>query len=109
MRDQEVLMKNYPTTPDTLWEAVKQALTTADGVTLKQADDAEKTASFETGVTWTSWGQNMRAKIEPLDSGKARLRIVGQIRNTFLSSNWGEELHEKGLIQNLTKAIDQAL
>jgi len=67
------------------------------------------TASFKTGVTWTSWGQNMIARVEPLEGNGARLDITGQIRSTFLATNWGEELHEAGFVRGLTNALDQCL
>jgi hypothetical protein len=109
MRDQQVLLRNYQVSPEILWSALKQALTTLDGVTLKQAEDTRKTASFKTGVTWTSWGQNMIANIEPLEQEGTRLHITGQIRHTFLSSNWGEDLHESGFVRRLNDFLDCAL
>jgi hypothetical protein len=109
VRDQQVLMQDYQVPSDVLWTAVKRALTTVDGITLEQADDVQKTALFKTGVTWTSWGQNMIASVEPLGADAVRLHITGQIRNTFLSSNWGEELHEKGFVRGLTDALDRFL
>lgn len=109
MRDNEVLTRDYDLPPKTLWETMKHALTRVDGVTLEEADDAEHQASFKTGVTWTSWGQNMIARVEPLGEARSRVTITGQMRHTFLSSNVGEELHEKGFIRNLTRAIEQAV
>jgi hypothetical protein len=109
MRDQQVLLQNYQVAPETLWIALKRALTTLDGVTLDQANDAQKTASFKTGVTWTSWGQNMIATIELLESEEARLHIMGQVRHTFLSSDWGEDLHSSGFVHGLTNLLDRSL
>jgi hypothetical protein len=107
MGQRKVLVKQYAVAPDRLWAAIKQALITIDGVTLEQADDAQKTASFTTGVTLTSWGQNMIARIQPIGSDQTQLQINGQIRHTFLSSNLGESLHQKGFVRNLTTALDQ--
>jgi hypothetical protein len=109
MRDQQVLLRNYQVATEILWAVLKRALTTLDGVTLEQADDAEKIASFKTGVTWTSWGQNMSASVEPIGSEEVRLRITGQIRHTFLSSNWGEDLHKAGFVRGLTDFLDRTL
>jgi hypothetical protein len=78
-------------------------------VTLEQADDAQKTATFKTGVTWTSWGQNMIARLQPLSADQVQLQINGQIRHTFLASDWGEKLHQKGFAKNLTAAIEDAI
>jgi hypothetical protein len=109
MRDQQVLLRNYQVAPETLWTVLKRALTTLDGVTLEQADNVQKIASFKTGVTWTSWGQNMIASVEPLGSEEVRLHIMGQVRNTFLSSNWGEEVHESGFVRGLTNLLERTL
>lgn len=108
VHNNEVLTREYNLAPETLWEAMKRALTKVDGVTLEEADDIEHKASFKTGVTWTSWGQNMIATVEPLAEQKSRVAITGQIRHTFLSTNSGEELHEKGFVRNLTEALDHA-
>ncbi len=109
MRNQQVLIEDYRVSPDKLWEAVKTILTRVDGVTFEQADDAQKKASFKTGVTSTSWGQNMVAIIEPLGSEEARLHITGQLRHTFLSSNWGESVHAKTFVRTFTQALKQDL
>jgi hypothetical protein len=109
MRDQQVLLRNYQVTPDTLWAVLKRALTKLDGVTLDRADDVQKIASFKTGMTWTSWGQNMIASVEPLGSEEVRLHITGQVRHTFLSSNWGEELHESGFVRGLTNFLERTI
>jgi Ser/Thr protein kinase RdoA (MazF antagonist) len=109
VRDNNVLMREYATDAATLWAALKRALRTVDGITLEQADDAEHTAIFKTGVTWTSWGQNMVASVEALGEQAARLHVSGQIRHTFLATNWGEELHQKTFARSLTEGIDHAL
>ncbi len=109
MPQRQVLVKRYAVAPDRLWAAIKQALITVDGVTLEQADDAQKTAAFKTGVTWTSWGQNMIAQIQPIGADQVQLQINGQIRHTFLASDWGEKIHQKGFVRNLTTAIDDLI
>jgi hypothetical protein len=105
----QVLVKQYAVNPDRLWAAIKQVLVTIDGVTLDQADDAQHTAAFKTGVTWTSWGQNMIAQLQPIGSDQVQLQINGQIRHTFLASDWGEKIHQKGFARNLTAAIEAAI
>jgi hypothetical protein len=109
MRQRQVLVKQYAVAPDRLWAAIKQVLTTVDGVTLDQADDAQQTAAFKTGVTWTSWGQNMMARLQPIGADQVQLQINGQIRHTFLASDWGEKIHQKGFARNLTAAIEDAI
>jgi hypothetical protein len=107
MGQRQVLVKQYAVTPDRLWAALKQALITIDGITLERADDDQKTASFRTGMTATSWGQNMIAQLQAIGADQTQLQINGQIRHTFLSSNWGENLHQKGFSRNLTTALDE--
>lgn len=109
MRQKQVLIKHYSVTPDRLWEAIKQVLITVDGITLDRADDDQKTAFFKTGVTLTSWGQNMIAQIQPISPNQVQLQINGQIRHTFLASNWGEKLHQKGFTRNFAAALDAAI
>jgi hypothetical protein len=105
MRQRQVLVKQYTVAPDQLWAAIKQVLVTIDGVTLDQADDAQHTAAFKTGVTWTSWGQNMMARLQPIGADQVQL----QIRHTFLASDWGEKIHQKGFARNLTAAIEDVI
>jgi hypothetical protein len=109
MRQRQVLVKQYAVAPDRLWAAIKQVLITVDGITLEQADDAQKTAIFKTGVTWTSWGQNMIARLQPINAEQVQLQINGQIRHTFLASDWGEKLHQKEFVRHLTAALDDVM
>ncbi len=109
MPQRPVLVKQYDVAPDRLWAAIKQVLITVDGVTLDQTNEAHHTAVFRTGVTWTSWGQNMIAQIQPIGADQAQLQINGQIRHTFLASDWGEKLHQKGVARSLTTAIEDAI
>ena len=55
MSRREILMQDYPTSADRLWGAVKVALTEVDGLTLQTADDSQRSATFQTGMAWTSW------------------------------------------------------
>lgn len=57
MRDNEVLTRECDLPAETLRAALKQALTTVDGATLGETDDAAHKATFETGVTWTIGGR----------------------------------------------------
>lgn len=109
MSRREIVMRDYPTSADRLWNALKLALTEADGMSLLTADDSQRVATFQTGTTWTSWGQNMRATIQELDANRARLSVTGQRRATFMSSNWGERIHGQTVVRRLGPAIDDAL
>ena len=48
-----------PVSGDVLWERLESVLTAMDGVTLIRMETDRKRAILQTGVTWTSWGQNM--------------------------------------------------
>jgi hypothetical protein len=109
MGRREILMQDYPASADRLWSALKLALIEADGMGLLAVDDSQRVALFQTGSTWTSWGQNMRATVEGLDEHRARLHVTGQLRSTLISSGWGERMHGKTVLRRLGPAIDDAL
>lgn len=109
MRDQQVLLHSYQVPTETLWAALKHTLTILDGTTFVQADDAQKIVSFKTGMTATSWGQNMLASLEAIGPEEVKLLITGQIRHTFLSSNWGEDVHKSGFSRRLNHLLELTL
>ena len=110
MDEREWFSKSYAATdPEALWPAVKRALATMD---LKNPDDAQKTAQFSSGVTATSWGENMLASVVPGESGGARLVVSGRpkvstaVLGTF---KWGEDIHARKIEKELLEAVDAAL
>jgi hypothetical protein len=109
MMKKRIFLQNYQIAPERLWIALKEVLDAVDGLTLVSADDAERKARFRSGVTSTSWGQNMDAVVEAEQSTSSRLMISSQVHTTFLSSRWGESVHEKTIIRRVRKAIEVAL
>lgn len=107
MAQRLVLNRVYPVSREALWELLEMVLTEVAGVTLIRTEADRKRATLQTGVTWTSWGQNMVATVEAMTPATARLTITGQVRHTFLSSGWGEALHAKGVARRLDRALGQ--
>src|SRR2546425_12571369 len=56
MVDDEILALTYEEAPESLWKAVKQALSTGIGATLKEVEEEQRRATFTTDISWTSWG-----------------------------------------------------
>ena len=104
--EQELFTIDYPgRDPDAVWKALKRALATMD---LSEANDGDRTARFSTGVSLTSWGENMLARVDPADSG-ARVTVRGRAKGSFLTTKWGEELHAREVEKDLRTSIDDAL
>ena len=100
MVNPEVLVKDFGAAPDVLWKQLLSALATVDGATLVAANHDGKELRFMTGVTATSWGENMTATVLPSGNGST-LRIMGQVRHTFMTTSWGEKVHRRGFVRNL--------
>lgn len=109
MIDNAVLAHVYDVTPEALWNAVKVVLKITEGVTLEAADDEQMRAYFKTSMSWTSWGENMIATVEPRVTTGALLLITGHPHTNFLTTQWGEEAHQEEFSRKLTKAVRQAL
>ena len=109
MRKRQILSEKYDIAPDRLWTTLKEVLDAADGLTLVSADDAEHKARFRSGVTWTSWGQNMEAVVDVEQSTSSRLMISSQVHSTFCSTRWGEKIHESKILGPITRSIKPAL
>jgi hypothetical protein len=104
---QELFVIDYPARqPDEVWSALQRALATMD---LKNTDDEQRTARFSTGVTLTSWGEHMLARVSGLGGGGARLTVRGRPKGSFLTTRWGEDLHAAEVEQDLRRSIDDAL
>ena len=104
--EQELFTIDYPARDaEAVWSALKRALATMD---LAEANDADRTARFSTGVSLTSWGENMLARVDPAGSG-ARVTVRGRAKGSFLTTKWGEELHAREVEKDLRTSIDDAL
>ena len=109
MVDDEILARTYDVAPESLWKAVKEALSTVIDVTLKRVEEEQRRAIFTTAVSWTSWGENMVATVEPRQPTGSLLRVTGQPHTSILTTRWGEELHQHQFTKNLVQAVEQAL
>lgn len=105
--EQELFTIDYPARdPQVVWDALKRALATMD---LEDPDEGTQTARFRTGVSLTSWGENMLATVDPASDGGARVTVRGRPKGSFLTTTWGEDLHAKGVEKDLRASIDDAL
>jgi hypothetical protein len=109
MVDDEILTRTYKVAPELLWKAVKQALSTGIGATLKEVEEEQRRATFTTGISWTSWGENMVATVEPGQPTGSLLKVTGQPHTSILTTRWGEEVHQHQFTQNLVQAVERAL
>lgn len=105
--EQELFVLDYPARqPEAVWAALQRALATMD---LKQADDDQMTARFSTGITLTSWGEHMLARVSGVDGGGARVTVRGRPKGSFLTTSWGEDRHAAEIENDLRRSIDDAL
>ena len=109
MFDDEIFTRTYEVAPESLWKAVKQALSTVIDVTLKEVEEEQRRAAFTTSMSWTSWGENMVATVEPGQPTGSLLKVTGQPHTSILTTKWGEELHQHQFTKNLLQAVEQAL
>jgi hypothetical protein len=105
MQETMLFARDYERPADELWAAVKHAVSTMD---LRNADDAERTVTFASGVSMTSWGQHLRANVHGEGTG-SRLIVHGRAKHSLGTTRWGEDVHARGVEKQLTQAIDQAL
>ena len=105
----EVMTRRFSVSPDVLWHDLIQTLTTVPGVTLGATDEARLEARFTTGVSATSWGENMIAKVESTDDGGSSVRITGQVRHTFLTTGWGERVHRRQFTRTLVSHLERGV
>jgi hypothetical protein len=51
----------------------------------------------------------MFASVEAGQAGGSVLKVTGQPHTSFLTTKWGEELHQHQFTKNLIQAIEKAL
>ncbi len=95
----------YPVAREVLATRLERVLTEIDGVTLIRMEADGTRAILQTGVTWSSWGQNMIATVEELAPFNTRLTVTGQVRHIFCSSGWGERFHARWFARQLNRAL----
>ena len=107
MDERELFSNRYEQVdPDRLFGPVKRALAT---MALRDADDTRRTARFESGVSLTSWGENLLAEVTPDAVGGSKLTVHGRPEGSFLTTRWGEDVHARGVEKQLRKAVEDAL
>lgn len=107
MDEQELFVIDYPArTADEVWPALHRALSTMD---LQDADEAQRTARFSTGVSLTSWGEHMLVQVHPSGDRGTRVTVRGRPKGSLFTTSWGEDLHAQGVEKDLRAAIDDAL
>lgn len=105
--EEELFTIDYPARDaDEVWPALQRALATMD---LQDPDDAERTARFSTGVSLTSWGEHMIARVTEVPAGGARITVRGRAKGSFLTTKWGEDVHAREVEKDLTASVDDAL
>lgn len=107
--DNELFSRTYSVPQGQLLDALQQALTSMPTVTLQRVDDTGRGIEFETTLTLTSWGETMRATVDPVGDDGAVLRVTGQPRVAAMSTPWGEEAHATQIEQQLFTALEAAL
>jgi len=109
MSDDELFSRTYSVPSGQLLDALQQALASMPTVTLQRVDDTGRGVEFQTTLTMTSWGETMRATVEPVGDDGAVLRVSGQPRVGAMSTPWGEEAHATQIEQQLFAALEAAL
>jgi len=109
MVDEEIFAISFEESPESLWKAVKQVLSTGVGATLKQADEEERRAVFTTDVSWTSWGENMVAIVQPNQPNGSLLKVTGHPHTSLLTTKFGEDIHQQHFRKNFVQAVKEAL
>jgi hypothetical protein len=109
MLDDEILALSFDVPPESLWKAVKQVLSTGIGATLKQVDEEERRAIFTTDVTWTSWGENMVATVQPNQPTGSLLKVTGHPHTSIMTTKFGEDIHQHHFTRTFVQAVKQAL
>ena len=109
MVNDEILTRAYEIAPESLWQAIKQALSNTEGVVVKKFEEEEHRATFTTSISWTSWGENMVATVAAGQPTGSLLKVTGEPHTSFMTTKWGEELHQHQFTRNLIQAIEEAV
>lgn len=93
--------------PDRAFAALRTAVENMDGGHLGDTDESARELTFSTGVTMTSWGEELQAAVTSSATG-ARIEVRGEPKGTLLSTKWGEDIHAQTIEKRLRKAYDEA-
>src|SRR5262245_50797686 len=109
MQDVEVLDRLYECPADALWSALSRALVDLKGVKVIAVDAQERRITFSTPSSLTSWGEEMAAVVKSAEPLGATLKITGHPRFNFLTTAWGEEMHQHEFVRRLSDSIRKNL
>lgn len=99
---------DVPAPADQALAAVKRAVEEMDGGHLGSVDEGARTVIFSTGISTTSWGEELQAVVHEASTG-SRVEVQGKPKGTFLTTKWGEEIHANRIEKKLREGIDAAL
>lgn len=99
----------FNTDADRLWSALKRAIDDMDGAKLGTVDEDSRELEFSTGVTLTSWGEELKAAVAPNPGGGAEIQVGGKPKGTFLTTKWGEEVHARTIEGRLKNGVEAQL
>jgi hypothetical protein len=93
---------------DSVWPALVSAIDDADCVQLGAVDDTVRRVAFSTGMTLTSWGQDVTATVNAAPDGGVDIELRGD--PTYLSgtTRFGERTHLATVARRLRRAISSA-
>ncbi len=95
----------YDADPDTVWQGLQKAVDAIDGAKLETVHADDKKLGFSTGITSTSWGQELDARVEARSQGGTQIHVRGTPKGTFLATTWGEKLHTFTVKRRMKKAL----
>jgi hypothetical protein len=76
---------------------------------LGERDETTHHLSFSTGVTVSSWGQELDATLTPAAPAGSRVAVRAKPKGTFLTTTWGERIHARTVEKRLRAELTSAL
>ena len=105
----QVFALQFEAPTEQVWSALKRAIDDMDGAKFGSANDDERQLEFSTGVTTTSWGEEMQATVAPVGESASEVRVSGKPKGTFLTTKTGEHMHANTIERRLRRAMEQQL
>lgn len=105
MDERELFTESFDASEEATWQALKRALQTMD---LSEVDESARRARFSTGVSLTSWGEHMIAQVTG-DERRSTITVHGRPKGSLLTTEWGEDLHAKGVQKDIRRAVENVL
>ena len=105
----QVFTLQFPTGPDRVWTALKLAVDDMDGAKSGTVHEGERRLEFSTGVTLTSWGEEMEASVGSAGTGAAEVQVRGKPKGTLLTTKAGEVVHANTVERRLRRGVEEHL